>query len=41
MKATAKQRLQYGEGISLRAMPPYSALSSGFLVHHLRTAGES
>ena len=37
MNPTAEQRLQYGKGMSLRAMPPfsptpYSSLSFGFLV---------
>ena len=37
----AEQRLQYGKGMSLLDTPPfsptpYSSLSSGFLVHHLR-----
>ena len=48
MKETAelKSLLQYGEGMSLRVMPPSQPLprvpfSCGFLGHHLRKAGES
>ena len=46
LKATAKQRLQYSEGMSQWAMPPSHPLPtvpfpSGFLVHLLRKAGES
>lgn len=46
MNPTAEQRLQYDKGMRLLDTPPfsptpYSSLSFGFLVHHLRKTRQS